>query len=253
MDVQHQHVIITGGASGMGAAMAKHFAKLGAKITLLDLNLEAATQLAADIHGQAYACDVTQEKSVLDALTAATKAHGPARVLINCAGILHTRRMVNQQGPMPLDEFQRVLNINVVGTFNTMRLVAANMIPLTPLADGERGVIINLASIAAYEGQIGQMAYSASKGAIVSMVLPAARELANFGIRVLGIAPGLVDTPMFASLSPAAREALASDMPFPKRLASPQEIAKLAAHLVDNMMINGEVVRIDGAIRLQAK
>lgn len=253
MDVQHQPVIITGGASGMGAAMAKHFATLGAKITLLDLNLEAATQLASSLNGLAFSCDVTEENSVMQAIAAASKAHGPARVLINCAGILHTRRMVNQQGPMPLDEFQRVLTINVVGTFNTMRLVAANMMPLTPLVDGERGVIINLASIAAYEGQIGQMAYSASKGAIVSMTLPAARELASFGIRVLGIAPGLVDTPMFKGLSTEARTALTSAIPFPKRLASPEEVAKLAAHLVDNTMLNGEVVRIDGAIRLQAK
>lgn len=253
MDVQHQSVIITGGASGMGAAMAKHFAALGAKITLLDLNLEAATKLATELKGLAFACDVTEENSVSAALAAASKAHGPARVLINCAGILHTRRMVNQAGPMPLDEFQRVLTINVVGTFNTMRLAAAEMIPLSPLTDGERGVIINLASIAAYEGQIGQMAYSASKGAIVSMTLPAARELASFGIRVLGIAPGLVDTPMFKDLSIEARTALTAAIPFPKRLASPEEVAKLAAHLVDNTMLNGEVVRIDGAIRLQAK
>lgn len=253
MDLRDQAVIITGGASGMGAAIATHFAKLGAKITLLDLNLNAATQIAASFKGLALACDVTSEASVSAALEAAAQVHGPARVLINCAGILHTRRMVNQQGPMPLAEFERVLSINVLGTFNTMRLAAADMMTLTPLTDGERGVIINLASIAAYEGQIGQTAYSASKGAIVSMVLPAARELASVGIRVLGIAPGLVDTPMFAALSPEARTVLAASVPFPKRLASPQEIAALAAHLVDNRMMNGEVVRIDGAIRLQAK
>lgn len=253
MNLNDQAVIITGGASGMGAAIAQHFAALGANIALLDLNLEAASRLANTLHAKAYACDVTDEASVQSALELAAVAHGPARILINCAGVLHSRRMVNQQGPMPLDEFQRVLTINVVGTFNVMRLAAANMIPLAPLGDGERGVIINIASIAAYEGQIGQTAYSASKGAIVSMVLPAARELAAFGIRVLGIAPGLVDTPMFSSLSPDARTTLSAAVPFPKRLAEPKEIAALAAHLVNNVMMNGEVVRIDGAIRLQAK
>lgn len=253
MELQNQSVLITGGASGMGAAIAKHFAQLGARCSLLDLNQDAAHALAAEIHGLALTCDVTKEASVKDALTQAAKAHGPARILVNCAGILHTRRMVNASGPMPLEEFERVLTINVIGTFNTMRLAAADMIPLTPLHDQERGVIINIASIAAYEGQIGQTAYSASKGAIVAMTLPAARELANFGIRVLGIAPGLVDTPMFAALSEEARAALASSVPFPKRLANPTEIARLAQHLVENTMLNGEVIRIDGAVRLSPK
>lgn len=253
MDLQDQAVLITGGASGMGAAIARHFANRGARCALLDLNQEAAQSLADDIHGIALTCDVRNETSVKAALLDAEKIHGPARILINCAGILHTRRMVNQEGPMPLSEFERVLSINVIGTFNVMRLAAAAMIPLSPLKDNERGVIINIASIAAYEGQIGQTAYSASKGAIVSMILPAARELASFGIRVLGIAPGLVNTPMFAGLSKEARDALASAVPFPKRLAEPEEIASLAQTLVENIMLNGEVIRIDGGIRLSAK
>lgn len=253
MELAECSTVITGGASGMGAAIAKRLSRAGAKVALLDLNLAAAENIAADIHGLAIHCDVTNEASVQAALKSASDAHGPARLLINCAGILHSRRMVNQQGPMPLDEYQRVLTINVVGTFNVMRLAAAGMIPLAPLANNERGVIINIASVAAYEGQIGQTAYSASKGAIVSMILPAARELASFGIRVMGIAPGLVNTPMFEQLSPEARAALASAVPFPKRLAEPDEIAQLAEHIATNPMLNGEVIRIDGAIRLQAK
>lgn len=253
MDLTQCSAVITGGASGMGAAIAKRLSRAGAKVALLDLNLAAAEKVAADIHGVAISCDVTNEASVLAALNTATAAHGPVRLLINCAGILHSRRMVNQQGPMPLAEYERVLSVNVVGTFNLMRLAAANMIPLEPLATGERGVIINIASVAAYEGQIGQTAYSASKGAIVSMILPAARELAGFGIRVMGIAPGLVDTPMFEQLSPEARAALAQTVPFPKRLAEPDEIAQLAEHIATNVMLNGEVIRIDGAIRLQPK
>lgn len=237
----------------MGAAMARRLSEHGAKVTLLDLNLDKAETLAKEIGGLALACDVTNEESVQAALTKAQAAHGDIRVLINCAGILHTRRMVNQQGPMPLAEYQKVLHINVVGTFNMMRLTAAMMIPSAPLPTGERGVIINIASVAAYEGQIGQTAYSASKGAIVGMILPAARELAQFGIRVMCIAPGLVNTPMFEQLSPEAKQKLSEAVPFPKRLAEPDEVAMLAQQIIENSMLNGETIRLDGAIRLQPK
>jgi NAD(P)-dependent dehydrogenase (short-subunit alcohol dehydrogenase family) len=253
MHLQNQSAIITGGASGMGAAMAQRLSKLGAKITLLDLNITKAEQLAKELGGLAVACDVTNEASVQAALAQAQAAHGDIRILINCAGILHSRRMVNQQGPMPLDEYEKVMRVNVVGTFNVMRLTAAAMIPSPLLPTGERGVIINIASVAAYEGQIGQTAYSASKGAIIGMILPAARELAQFGIRVMGIAPGLVNTPMFEQLSPDAKLKLSEAVPFPKRLAEPDEVAMLAQQIIENCMLNGDTIRLDGAIRLQPK
>jgi NAD(P)-dependent dehydrogenase (short-subunit alcohol dehydrogenase family) len=254
MEIANRAAIITGGASGMGAAAAKLLSQQGAKVALLDLNLASATQLANEINGLAIECDVTQSDSVEQALQIATKKHGAATICINCAGIVHSRRAVNQQGPMPLDEFQRVLNINVTGTFNVMRLTAAQMMSIKkPAEQEEGGIIINTASVAAYEGQIGQTAYSASKGAIVAMTLPAAREFAQFGIRVMCIAPGLVDTPMFAKIPPDARSALAAAVPFPKRLAHPEEYAQLALSIINNPMLNGSVIRLDGALRMQAK
>lgn len=254
MEIKNIAAVITGGASGMGAATARILAKAGAKVSLLDLNQESAQKVADDIGGIAIQCDVTSSDSVEAALAAASKQHGPARICINCAGIVHSRRMINKQGPMPLDEYQRVIQINLIGTFNVMRLAAAGMIPLSPEGEsGERGIIINTASVAAYEGQIGQTAYSASKGAIVGLTLPAARELAQFGIRVMTIAPGLVDTPMFDKIPPEARAALAEMVPFPKRLAHPEEYAQLAKHIIENEMLNGEVIRLDGALRMQAK
>lgn len=247
--------IVTGGASGMGAATAKMLSSRGVKVALFDLNLEAAEKIAAEIQGLALKCDVTNAESVQNAINEAEKKQGmPARIVINCAGIVHGRRMVNQQGNMPLDEFRKVIEINLLGTFNVMNQAAARIIPLTTLGDSEeRGVIINTASVAAFEGQIGQTAYSASKGGIVSLTLPAARELAQFGIRVNTIAPGLVDTPMFAKISPEARASLASMVPFPKRLAHPEEYAMLAMQIIENPMLNGEVIRLDGALRMQAK
>lgn len=254
MQIKNSAIIVTGGASGMGAATARLLSKQGAKVALLDLNKEAAEKIANQIHGQAIYCDVTQAESVESAIALAAEHHGPARACINCAGIVHSRRMVNQQGSMPLEEFRRVIEINLIGTFNVMRIAAAAMIPLTVQADTEeRGVIINTASVAAYEGQIGQTAYSASKGGIVSITLPAARELAQFGIRVMTIAPGLVDTPMFEKISPEARAALAASVPFPKRLARPEEYAHLVQQIIENAMLNGEVIRLDGALRMQAK
>jgi len=238
----------------MGAATATMLGKAGVRVALFDLNKEAAQKTAAEIGALAISCDVSQEASVEAAFAEAERQHGPARIVINCAGIVHGRRMVNQQGVMPLDEFRRVIEINLIGTFNIMSKAAAAMIPLKPLAETEeRGVIINTASIAAFEGQIGQTAYSASKGGIVSLTLPAARELAKFGIRVNSIAPGLVDTPMFASLTEEARASLAASIPFPKRLAHPEEFAMLAMQIIENPMLNGEVIRLDGALRMQEK
>jgi NAD(P)-dependent dehydrogenase (short-subunit alcohol dehydrogenase family) len=254
MEINNSSVIITGGASGMGAATAKRLSQQGAKVALFDLNIEAAEKIAHDIKGIAIACDVTKPESVEAALLKAQEQQGIARICVNCAGIVHSRRMVNQQGAMPLDEFRKVIEINLIGSFNVMRLAAAAMIPLSPLGEsGERGVVINTASVAAFEGQIGQTAYSASKGGIVSMTLPAARELAQFGIRVMTIAPGLVDTPMFGKIPPEARAALAAMVPFPKRLAHPEEYALLVDQIINNVMLNGEVIRLDGALRMQPK
>lgn len=254
MEIKNCAAIITGGASGMGAATARMLSKQGAKIALFDLNMEAAEKIAAEINGIAVHCDVTNPESVESAITEAEKHQGKARICVNCAGIVHSRRMVNQQGPMPLDEFRRVIEVNLMGTFNVMRLVAAAMIPLsTSEGSEERGVIINTASVAAFEGQIGQTAYATSKGAIASLTLPAARELAQFAIRVMAIAPGLVDTPMFDKISPEARASLAASIPFPKRLARPEEYAMLVRQIIENPMLNGEVIRLDGALRMSPK
>lgn len=253
MEIKDCSAIVTGGASGMGKATAQLLKSLGAKVTLFDIN-QSVHDIAKEIQAHAETCDVTNEESVHAALEKAAEVNGEARIVINCAGIVHGRRMVNQQGPMPLQEFARVIEINLIGTFNVMSQAAARMIPLAAVgSSGERGVIINTASIAAFEGQIGQTAYSASKGGIVGLTLPAARELAQFGIRVMTIAPGLVDTPMFAKLSETARASLAEMVPFPKRLAHPEEYASLAKQIIENVMLNGEVIRLDGAIRMQAK
>lgn len=254
MDIKNCSVIITGGASGMGAATARLLSKLGAKVALLDLNVESAAKVAAEINGIAITCDVTNPESVEKAINQVNEEIGTARICVNCAGIVHGRRMVSQQGPMPLDEFRKVIEINLIGTFNVMRLAAAAMQSLPTINDdGERGVIINTASVAAFEGQIGQTAYSSSKGGIVGLTLPAARELASSGIRVMTIAPGLVDTPMFEKISPEARASLSAMVPFPKRLARPDEYAQLAQQIIENSMLNGEVIRLDGALRMQAK
>lgn len=254
MEIKNTTAIVSGGASGMGAATARLLSSRGAKVALFDKNISEAEKVAAEINGIAVNCDVTNENSVLEAVKVAEVSHGPARICVNCAGIIKSRRMINQQGPMPLDEFRQVIEVNLIGTFNLMRIVSAAMIPLSPVGESnERGIIINTASVAAFEGQIGQTAYSSSKGGIVGLTLPAARELAQFGIRVMAIAPGLVDTPMFDKLTPEAKAALVSAIPFPKRLASPNEYAQLVLHIIENVMLNGEVIRLDGALRMQSK
>lgn len=252
MDIKNCVAIVSGGASGMGAATATLLSQAGAKVAIFDMNLDKARAMAEKIQGYAFQCNVSDSESVTHAVNQVVSTLGAARICINCAGIVKARRMVNRQGPMPLEEFREVIEVNLIGTFNLMRLVAAAMQVLSPLPTEERGVIINTASIAAFEGQIGQTAYSASKGGVVGLTLPAARELAPFGIRVVTIAPGLVDTPMFQHIPEEARAALVANVPFPHRLAKPEEFGKLVLHIIDNPMINGEVIRLDGALRMQA-
>ncbi|MFN3416090.1 MAG: SDR family NAD(P)-dependent oxidoreductase [Caldimonas sp.] len=243
--------LVTGAGSGLGAETARELARQGAKVALLDINEAAAQDVAAEIGGLALRCDITDSASVSAALDAARQAHGPARVLMNVAGIGGARRLVGRDGtPMPLEDFQRIVNVNLVGTFNVIRLVAAQMLQLDPLDDGERGVIVNTASVAAYDGQVGQEAYAASKGGIVSLTLPLARDLAQFGVRVCTIAPGLFLTPLLHELPQDVQQSLAASIPFPKRLGKPEEFAQLAAHIVTNASLNGEVIRLDGALRL---
>lgn len=250
MNVEQQAALVTGGASGLGAETARYLAQAGAKVAILDLNLTLAEQVAGEISGLAIQCNVADAASAEAAVAQAREAHGAARVLVNCAGIGVAQRIVGRQGAMPLEDFARVININLIGSFNLMRLAAADMSKLAPLDDGERGVIISTASVAAYEGQIGQAAYAASKGGIVSLTLPAAREFAQFGIRVNAIAPGLFLTPLLQNLPKEAQESLAASIPFPKRLGQPMEYAKLVLHIIDNIMLNGEVLRLDGALRM---
>src|ERR1700726_1289739 len=221
MQLKDQAVIVTGGASGLGAATARRLASEGARVAVCDLNAKLAQSVAAEIGGVAVTCDVSDAASAEAAIAAAAKAHGPARVLINCAGIGVAKRVIGREGPMPLADFDRVIKINLIGSFNMLRLAAAEMSKLEPLATGERGVVISTASIAAYDGQIGQSAYSASKGGIVGMTLPIARELAQFGIRVLTIAPGLFLTPLLGGLPQEARDSLAAAIPFPHRVRPP--------------------------------
>jgi NAD(P)-dependent dehydrogenase (short-subunit alcohol dehydrogenase family) len=242
---------VTGGASGLGAETARQLARGGAKVTILDVNLEAGQALAAEIGGKAVACDITDTASVQQALATAREAHGAARILVNCAGIGGAKRLVGKDGsPMPLEDFSRIINVNLVGTFNVIRLAAAEMVAQAPLEDGERGVIMMTSSVAAYDGQIGQEAYSASKGGLASLTLPLARDLAQHGVRVMTIAPGLFLTPLLYKLPEEVQQSLAASIPFPKRLGKAEEFANLAAHIVTNLSLNGEVIRLDGALRL---
>jgi NAD(P)-dependent dehydrogenase (short-subunit alcohol dehydrogenase family) len=253
MQIQGLAAIVTGGGSGLGAGTARALAKAGAKVTLFDVNLEAAKAVAAEIGGHAVVVDVADAASVEAGFADAKAKHGAARILVNCAGIAPAARIVGRNGAMPLADFERVIKVNLIGSFNTMRVAAVDMQALDALDDGERGIIISTASVAAFEGQVGQAAYAASKGGIVSLALPAAREFARFGIRVNTIAPGLFGTPLLLGMPQDVQDSLASSVPFPSRFGLPEEYARLAIHMIENAMINGEVVRLDGAIRMQPK
>ena len=251
MNIPGQAAIVTGGASGLGAQTARELAKRGAKVAVLDRNGDGAKAVAAEFGGIGIGCDITSSDSVSAALTAAREAHGAARILMNIAGIGTAKRLIGKDGtPMPLDDFRKVIEVNLIGTFNVTRLFAADAVKLEPLTDGERGVIVNTASVAAFDGQVGQEAYAASKGGVVALTLPLARDLAQFGVRVVTIAPGLFLTPLMAELPQAVQDSLAASIPFPKRLGKPEEFAQLAAAIVENMALNGEVIRLDGALRM---
>ena len=250
MDVKGHAALVTGGGSGLGAATASALAAAGAKVALLDINYDAAKAHAEKIGGIAIKCDVADSDSAVAAVKEARDKHGIARVLINCAGIGTPKKILGRDGPQPLADFDRVIRINLIGSFNLLRLFAADLQNAETLADGERGVAISTASVAAYEGQIGQAAYAASKGGIVGLTLPAARELAQFGIRVLAIAPGIFLTPMLLGLSEEVQRSLAASVPFPKLLGKPEQYASLAMEMIRNSYLNGEVVRIDGALRM---
>ena len=253
MNPKAHAALVTGGASGLGRATAERLAALGAKVALLDLDGAAARAAAAAIGGIGIGCDVASADDMARAIAEARAINGPARILVNCAGIATGQRIVGRDGPQPLDAFARVINVNLIGTFNVMRLAAVDMQTLVPLEDGERGVIISTASVAAFDGQIGQAAYSASKGGVAALTLPAAREFAQFGIRVMTIAPGIFGTPMMAGMPQAVQDALAAAIPFPKMLGRPEQYADLAVHIVENRYLNGEVIRLDGAIRMAPK
>jgi NAD(P)-dependent dehydrogenase (short-subunit alcohol dehydrogenase family) len=251
MKIQGQAALVTGGGSGLGEATARELARLGAKVAVLDVNLENAQRVAAEIGGLACQCDVTSGDSVQAAIDAASAAHGPARILMQIAGIGAAKRVIGKDGsPAPLEDFVKVVNVNLVGTYNVARLFAAACAKLAPMEDGERGAMVFTASVAAFDGQVGQQAYSASKGGVVGMTLPMARDLAQHGIRVCTIAPGLFATPLMKTLPEPVQVSLAASIPFPSRLGKPSEFAELACHIVSNGHLNGEVIRLDGALRM---
>ncbi|MBK7990681.1 MAG: SDR family NAD(P)-dependent oxidoreductase [Comamonadaceae bacterium] len=251
MNIQGQAALVTGGGSGLGEATARELARLGAKVAVLDINLANAEQVAADIGGVAIQCDITDGASLQAAIEQAAAAHRPARILAHIAGIGAAKRVIGKDGnAAPLEDFARIINVNLIGTYNAARLFAAACARLDPLEDGERGVMVFTASVAAFDGQVGQQAYSASKGGVVGMTLPMARDLAQWGIRVCTIAPGLFSTPLMRTLPEPVQASLAASIPFPPRLGKPEEFASLAAHIVTNTHLNGEVIRLDGALRM---
>jgi len=250
MDVTGRTAIVTGGASGLGAATARALAARGARVALLARNLDAARRLAADLGGTALPCDVTDSAAVATALADAEDRLGPPRILVNCAGVGHSERTVGRDGPHDLERFAQILAVNLTGPFDLIRRVAARMMAADALAEGERGVIVNTASIAAFEGQVGQAAYAASKAGLIGLTLPLAREFARSGIRVVALAPGIFDTPMIARHAQEVRDRLAASVPFPKRLGAPEDFAGLVVHVCENRMLNGETIRIDGALRM---
>jgi NAD(P)-dependent dehydrogenase (short-subunit alcohol dehydrogenase family) len=253
MEISGKTAIVTGGGSGLGAATARALAHAGAYVAVLDRDEAKARQVAGEIGGRAYVCDVADGSGAASVVEAIASEMDVPAVLVNCAGIGPAARIVGRDGPMPLEAFESVVRVNLFGSFNMMRLVAAKMSVADGDSAGQRGVIISTASVAAFEGQIGQAAYAASKGALVSLTLPAAREFARFGIRVLTIAPGLFKTPMMEQLPAETQDALGAAIPNPSRLGQPEEYAKLVLAMIDNDYLNGEIVRLDGALRMQAK
>jgi NAD(P)-dependent dehydrogenase (short-subunit alcohol dehydrogenase family) len=255
MDIKGKTFIVTGGGSGLGEGTAKMLGAAGANLVLGDVNLEGAQRVATDVGSNAVACtmDVTSEESIQAAVNLAVEKFSALNGAVNCAGVGMAMKIANKFGPHPLDVFTTVVNINLVGTFNVIRLATPEIQKAQPNADGERGVFINTASVAAFDGQIGQAAYSASKGGVAAMTLPIARELARDGIRVVTIAPGLFDTPMLALLPEPARQSLAAQIPFPSRFGKPSEFASLCKQIIENPMLNGETIRLDGSIRMQPK
>ncbi|MBI2239340.1 MAG: SDR family NAD(P)-dependent oxidoreductase [Magnetospirillum gryphiswaldense] len=250
MNIRDCAAIVTGGGSGLGAETARALAKQGAKVAVLDLNEAAVQAVAAEIGGVGLVCDVTSAESVENAIVAARAKHGAARICVNCAGVATPGKVVGRKGPMALESFAKVIQINLIGTFNVMRLAAADMLTLDPQETGERGVIVNTASIAAFDGQIGQVAYAASKGGVASLSLPAAREFAPAGIRVMAIAPGYFGTPMVNGMPQEVLDSLVASTLFPHRLGLPEEYARMVLSIVDNPMLNGSTIRLDGAVRM---
>jgi len=251
MKIEGHSAIVTGGGSGLGEAVARELARQGARVAVLDVNAANAQRVAGEIGGLAVAADITDTASLSAALDAAESQHGTARIVMNIAGIGTAKRVVGKDGnPAPLEDFERVIRVNLIGTYNVVRLTAARLCKLEPLVDGERGFMLMTASVAAFDGQVGQEAYAASKGGIVSMTLPLARDLAQHGIRVCSVAPGLFATPLMQQLPPEVQQSLAASIPFPRRLGAPAEFASLAAHMVTNGHLNGEVIRLDGALRM---
>jgi len=255
VQVSGRTFLVTGGASGLGAATARRLAAAGGNVVICDIATEQGSKLAAELgaHALFATADVTDESQVAKAVAAAREKFGALHGAVSCAGIAPGERVLGKSGPHRLDTFRRAVEINLVGTFNVLRLAAQAMERNAPDAEGERGVIINTASIAAYDGQIGQVAYSASKAGVAGLTLPAARELARVGIRVMAIAPGIFETPMVAAFTPELQQALAAQIPFPPRLGKPDEFAALVQHIILNPMLNGEVIRLDGALRMSAK
>jgi NAD(P)-dependent dehydrogenase (short-subunit alcohol dehydrogenase family) len=250
MELENLAAVVSGGASGLGEATGRSLARAGARVAIFDLDEQGAAKVANEIGGIAVACDVTDAKSAEAAISTASRQHGPARVLVTCAGIAPAGRIVKRDGPITLSEFRNVVEVNLIGTFNLMRLVSAEASALPPLADNERGVIVTTASIAAFDGQIGQAAYAASKAGVTGLTLPAARELASYGIRVCCIAPGIFATPMLLGMPGDVQDRLAAGVPFPTRLGHPHEFAQLVLSIIANPMLNGETVRLDGALRM---
>ena len=251
MKIQGQAALVTGGGSGLGEATARELARLGAKVAVLDLNMDNAQRVAQEIGGIAVSCNVTDADSMQAAIDTAAAAHGPARILMHIAGIGTAKRVVGKDGnAAPLEDFVKVVQVNLIGTYNAARLFSAAAAKLDPLEDGERGVMVWTASVAAFDGQVGQQAYSASKAGVAGMTLPMARDLAQHGIRVCTIAPGLFATPLMKTLPEPVQQSLAASIPFPSRLGKPEEFAQLAAHIASNTHLNGEVIRLDGALRM---